>query len=239
MKCPKCGIYYDDSDRECPMCGAPKPLFAKDKSNLAKETAYPASSDNKNTDSMGSILDLGSKKKTSWSKPKKDGRNTIIAVVIIILISVFLALITNIASNISNEPEFLNVQVEPVSDELSIETLKCYIIQGDETQFNIFDDGTYYVRSDDLDEWGQIGMLSGDINISDISEDFVTLVDNSGINLDDLDINIAILTEENSMEDKYIIIAESNTYDQVLFYDLNSDIPWIDNGVLVYGYGIE
>ena len=47
MKCPKCGINYDDSDRECPMCGAPKPLFAKDKSQLAKTTARPAKSDEK------------------------------------------------------------------------------------------------------------------------------------------------------------------------------------------------
>ena len=71
MKCPKCGINYDDSDRECPMCGAPKPLFAKDKSQLAKTTARPAKSDEKR-DNMGSILDLGSNNnKNSWSSLKK------------------------------------------------------------------------------------------------------------------------------------------------------------------------
>ncbi|MDR3767014.1 MAG: hypothetical protein Q3Y08_08305 [Butyricicoccus sp.] len=38
MKCPQCGIHYDDSERECPMCGARKPAFQKDASRLAKTT---------------------------------------------------------------------------------------------------------------------------------------------------------------------------------------------------------
>ena len=226
MKCPKCGIYYDDSDRECPMCGAPKPLFAKDKSNLAKTTAYPASSDNKNTDSMGSILDLGSKKKTSWSKPKKDGRNTIIAVVIIILISVLPALINNVTSIISNVNQNI-VQVEPVSDDdTSVEVTKLYNLDN-EVDFNIFSDGTYYVIGNDFDEWGYITIYEYD---TDEILEFETFLLNNGIDFDKFNITTAVLTPDNSQQDKYILIAESKNDERAVFYDLNSEIPWLEDG---------
>ena len=36
MKCPQCGVHYDDSEKECPMCGARRPAFGMDASRLAK-----------------------------------------------------------------------------------------------------------------------------------------------------------------------------------------------------------
>ena len=180
MKCPKCGINYDDSDRECPMCGAPKPLFAKDKSQLAKTTARPASSDNKNTDPMGSILDLGSNKKSSWSKPKKDGKNIIIPVVIIILISVLPALISNITPMISNVTENI-VQVEPEPD-ISIDLTNSYTLDNDKIQFDIFSDGTYCVYGDSFEELGDI--ITYQYYADEVPELETFLLDN-GINLED------------------------------------------------------
>lgn len=38
MKCPQCGVHYDDSEKECPMCGARRPVFGKDSSRLARMT---------------------------------------------------------------------------------------------------------------------------------------------------------------------------------------------------------
>ena len=233
MKCPKCGINYDDSDRECPMCGAPKPLFAKDKSQLAKTTARPASSDNKNTDPMGSILDLGSNKKSSWSKPKKDGKNIIIPVVIIILISVLPALISNITPMISNVTENI-VQVEPEPD-ISIDLTNSYTLDNDKIQFDIFSDGTYCAYGDSFEELGDI--IIYEYNIGEVPEFETFLLDN-GISLDDFNIIIAILTAVDSTEDRYVIIAESYNDEQTFFYDLNGNINWLDDDVLVEGYAV-
>lgn len=36
MKCPHCGVHYDDGDKECPMCGARRPMFQSDPSQLAR-----------------------------------------------------------------------------------------------------------------------------------------------------------------------------------------------------------
>lgn len=45
MKCPQCGINYDDGDKECPMCGARRPLFAKSTdAPAARSTAQAARS---------------------------------------------------------------------------------------------------------------------------------------------------------------------------------------------------
>lgn len=230
MKCPKCGINYDDSDRECPMCGAPKPLFAKDKSQLAKTTARPASNDNQNTDAMGSILDLGSKQKNSWSKPKKDGKNIIIVVVIIILISVLPALITNIASIISYAPQNM-VQVEPEQDDISIDVTKLYDLNN-AVEVNIFNDGTYYITGYDFDEWGYITIYEYDT--SEVLEFETFLLDN-GIDFDNFNIITAVLTPDNSQQDKYILIAESKNDEQTFFYDLNSDVDWLEDGNFVEG----
>lgn len=38
MKCPHCGVHYDDGDKECPMCGARRPMFQSDPSQLARAT---------------------------------------------------------------------------------------------------------------------------------------------------------------------------------------------------------
>lgn len=225
MKCPKCGIYYDDSDRECPMCGAPKPLFAKDKSNLAKTTAYPASSDNKNTDSMGSILDLGSKKKTSWSKPEKIGLIVIIAVVIINFIPFIITELNNVMSSVSGQIENLTLQEEPEPD-IAVEVTKLYNLDN-EVDFNIFSDGTYYVIGDDFDEWGYITIYEYD---TDEILEFETFLLNNGIDFDKFNITTAVLTPDNSQQDKYILIAESKNDERAVFYDLNSEIPWLEDG---------
>lgn len=53
MKCPHCGVHYDDGDRECPMCGARKPVFRSDPSPLARSTGKLAEAHRK-------------EEKTSW-----------------------------------------------------------------------------------------------------------------------------------------------------------------------------
>ena len=42
MKCPNCGIHYDDADRECPMCGTRRPWLPGDTSRLARPSGKPA-----------------------------------------------------------------------------------------------------------------------------------------------------------------------------------------------------
>ena len=238
MKCPKCGINYDDSDRECPMCGAPKPLFAKDKSQLAKTTARPAKSDEKR-DNMGSILDLGSNNnKNSWSKPKKSGKNkigiiVIVAVVIVNFIPALVGLLSNLVSDIPEQIKNVTVQVEPepVPDETLVDVTKIYDLDN-EVEFNIFDDGTYYVIGDDFDEWGDV--ITYEYYADEVPELETFLLD-YGISLEDFNISIAIITAEDSDQDKYIIVAESNSDEQTFFYDLNSDIDWLEDGNLVEG----
>ncbi|MGM9611882.1 MAG: hypothetical protein ACI3XZ_00110 [Butyricicoccus sp.] len=53
MKCPHCGVHYDDGDSECPICGARRPVFQSNPSPLAKSTGKPAEAHRK-------------KEKTSW-----------------------------------------------------------------------------------------------------------------------------------------------------------------------------
>lgn len=53
MKCPHCGVHYDDGDRECPICGTRRPAFQSDPSPLAKSNGKPAEAHRK-------------KEKTSW-----------------------------------------------------------------------------------------------------------------------------------------------------------------------------
>ena len=239
MKCPKCGINYDDSDRECPMCGAPKPLFAKDKSQLAKTTARPAKSDEKR-DNMGSILDLGSNnKKNSWSKPKKSGKNkigiiVILAVVIINFIPALIGLLSNLVSDIPEQIKNVTVQVEPEPD-ISIDLTNSYILDNDEIQFSIFNDGTYCVTDAEFSEWGDI--ITYEYDLGKVPEFETFLLDN-GISIDDFNIIIAILTPVDSTEDRYLIIAESYNDEQTFFYDLNKDIPWLDDNVFVEGYAV-
>ncbi|HIV62312.1 MAG TPA: zinc ribbon domain-containing protein [Candidatus Butyricicoccus avistercoris] len=241
MKCPKCGINYDDSDRECPMCGAPKPLFAKDKSQLAKTTARPAKSDEKR-DNMGSILDLGSNNnKNSWSKPKKSGKNkigiiVIIAVVIINFIPTLIGLLSNLVSDIPQQIKNVTVHVEPEpvpDDEISIDLTNSYMLDNDEIQFSIFNDGTYCVTGAEFNEWGDI--ITYEYDLGKVPEFETFLLDN-GIIIDDFNIIIAILTAVDSTQDRYLIIAESYNDEQTFFYDLNSDINWLDDGVLLEGY---
>ena len=241
MKCPKCGINYDDSDRECPMFVAPKPLFAKDKSQLAKTTARPAKSDEKR-DNMGSILDLGSNNnKNSWSKPKKSGKNkigiiVIIAVVIINFIPTLIGLLSNLVSDIPEQIKNVTVHVEPEpvpDDDISIDLTNSYMLDNDEIQFSIFNDGTYCVTDAEFSEWGDI--ITYEYDLGKVPEFETFLLDN-GISIDDFNIIIAILTPVDSTEDRYLIIAESYNDEQTFFYDLNSDINWLDDGVLLEGY---
>ena len=53
MKCPHCGVHYDDGDRDCPICGARKPASQSNPSPLARSTGKPAEAHRK-------------KEKTSW-----------------------------------------------------------------------------------------------------------------------------------------------------------------------------
>lgn len=89
MKCQNCGINYDDSEKICPMCGAIKPIFAKDRSKLAKPISQQTGDykeEKSIKDAMGSILDLG--QKTDNKKSNKQLNNkigTIIALIIMLL----------------------------------------------------------------------------------------------------------------------------------------------------------
>ena len=58
------------------------------------------------------------------------------------------------------------------------------------------------------------------------------------INLEDFNIIITILTAVDSTEDRYVIIAESYNDEQTFFYDLNGNINWLDDDVLVEGYAV-
>lgn len=243
MKCPKCGINYDDSDRECPMCGAPKPLFAKDKSQLAKTTARLAKSDEKR-DNMGSILDLGSNnKKNSWSKPKKSGKNkigiiVILAVVIINFIPALIGLLSNLVSDIPEQIKNVTVQVEPEpvpDDEISIDVTNLYVLNNDEIQFNIFDDGTYCVIVDDFDEWGAITTeYYDDLKVPE----YETFLDNNNFVADDFNVFVYVIFENLTEEIRYILVLESKKSEYIFFYDLNKDIPWLDDNVFVEGYAV-
>lgn len=243
MKCPKCGINYDDSDRECPMCGAPKPLFAKDKSQLAKTTARPAKSDEKH-DNMGSILDLGSNNnKNSWSKPKKSGKNkigiiVIIAVVIINFIPALIGLLSNLVSDIPEQIGKLTVQVEPEpvpDDDISIDLTNSYMLDNDEIQFDIFSDGTYNITGMDFNEYGAIATeYYDDLKVPE----YETFLDNNNFVADDFNVFVYCIFEDLSQEYKYILVSESKSSEYIFFYDLNKDIPWLDDNVFVEGYTV-
>ena len=106
MKCPHCGVHYDDGDRECPMCGARKPAFQTDKSYLAKSNGKLARPQKKSTktswageyvtqtcahpkkQSCPHTATLNGKKQ----KPKKNSKAIWIIILVVILVNLLPAL---------------------------------------------------------------------------------------------------------------------------------------------------
>ena len=119
MKCPQCGIHYDDGDKECPMCGARRPMFAKSTAapaarstaQLSRTTAghkkrkKPASDDwsaaqyQTTTCAHPDPADCGHKSARPRAAAQKNGRkrNPIVTIIIIIiLINVLPALLSGL-----------------------------------------------------------------------------------------------------------------------------------------------
>lgn len=97
MKCQNCGINYDDSEKICPMCGAVKPIFAKDKSKLSKQNAKPAGEYKPNKeikDAMSSMFDLGQKTNNKKHSKKLNNKIGTIVALIIMLLSFLPAIIS-------------------------------------------------------------------------------------------------------------------------------------------------
>lgn len=104
MKCPQCGIHYDDSERECPMCGARKPAFQKDASHLAKTTGTLARPSGKRarprgerkTEQTETVRPSGRKER------KSDGKSAKIVVLIIFLAVVAVNLLPSLVGMVTD-----------------------------------------------------------------------------------------------------------------------------------------
>lgn len=104
MKCPQCGIHYDDSERECPMCGARKPAFQKDASQLARPTGKLARTSVRRKDGEDSprpskpVSPSRSKKQRAGGS-KGGGK---IAVIVVILIALLMNAVPVILNTIED-----------------------------------------------------------------------------------------------------------------------------------------
>lgn len=104
MKCPQCGIHYDDSERECPMCGARKPAFQKDASRLAKTTGQLAKPSVRRARPRGErkAEQTGTVRPSGRKEQKPGGKSSKIVVLIVILAIVAVNLLPSLVSTVTN-----------------------------------------------------------------------------------------------------------------------------------------
>lgn len=121
MKCPQCGIHYDDSERECPMCGARKPAFQKDASRLAKTTgelAQPsASRQNKTSKTSKAAMQTASLGGNAERNTKRGTSKIIVLIVILAVVAInviprLFSVMTDMVDHLDSS--YAEVEVEPI-----------------------------------------------------------------------------------------------------------------------------
>lgn len=176
MKCPNCGIHYDDGDKECPICGTRRPLFAQSTNppaarttaELARTTAgrkkrKPATPP---PQTPYTAATTSTQKKASASKPKKKRNPVFIIILIIVLINVIPAIFgafTSLANSIIEsfddpthraEDYYTTPLPDDVFDELTFPYPSVY--DGPQGTLTLNEDCTYQVEADGLYETGTI-----------------------------------------------------------------------------------
>lgn len=242
MKCPHCGIHYDDSERECPMCGAAKPLFGKDKSKLARSTATLAREVEKTDkrDAMSSRLDLGKGKK---NKKKKSKMSTGFIVILFVILINAVPIIASVFDSLS---ERLSEVTPVVPDHEYIDFNYCGVWSTDDgrqiaiiPEDNEISPSKYVVNYDNYTESGE------HITYQAFEEDevwgLVSPVDYYAwiVNIypESLQTGLGEEIEEerftDRVSDEMVIYRSIEDESLVYAYDLNSSIPWLEDGTLV------
>ncbi len=108
MKCPQCGVHYDDGDRECPMCGARRPAFQKDASQLARPTgelAQPSALPKRRRKKADGYVAPSMDGKVHRKKKSHMGRNLILILALIFFLSWILPTVAGVVWNIVDSAE--------------------------------------------------------------------------------------------------------------------------------------
>lgn len=256
MKCPQCGIHYDDGERECPMCGARKPVFRKDASQLAKPTgtlAQPISGKKtkphkpvsretpEQTPQAAPLPGAGkTEPQQSQNNPVRTVKKIVILVVVLLLVNAAPYLVNTIQNTAGDSLERLAPETA-ISEEVSFPFSGAWQAQDDKFWLILYpeDTSSYQVQVGDYTETGTYFAYENTADDSDFPEQFpaedyswwtVSLSPDEIGNEQQLDAAQSVKDEYWQSGSYLSIFQDKNDPNAVYFEAEFDDIPWMTDG---------